>query len=119
MNKEAGLVCAYVQSKEAKWREIDWEEIRNWKPGDGLLWVHLDRSAEQARNWLEKESGLDPLVAENLLAEETRPRALDIEGNLLVNLRGVNLNPNADPKTWFRCGSGSNPNASSPRVTAR
>jgi len=97
MSEEDGLVCAYLQSQDGNWREINWEEIRKWKPGGGLLWVHLDRATEQAKNWLQNESGLDSLVAENLVAEETRPRALEIEGNLLVNLRGVNLNPNADP----------------------
>ena len=97
MSNEDGLICAYIQSQEGIWREIDWEEVRKWKPGDGLLWVHIDRADEQARAYLQNESGLDPLVSENLLAEETRPRALEIEGNLLVNLRGVNLNEGADP----------------------
>jgi len=97
MGDSEGLVCAYIQSQDGNWREIDWGEIRGWQPGEGLLWVHLDRTDEQAKSWLKNESGLDPLVAESLLAEETRPRALEMEGNLLVNLRGVNLNPNADP----------------------
>ena len=65
--------------------------FRGWQPADGLLWVHRDRADEQAKGFLQNESGLDAPVAENLLAEETRSRALEIEGNLLVNLRGVNL----------------------------
>lgn len=98
MSDDDGLVCAYTKAQDGKWREIQWDEIRKWQPGNGLLWVHLDRAAEQAKIWLQKESGLNPLVSENLLAEETRPRALEIDGNLLINLRGVNLNPGADPE---------------------
>jgi zinc transporter len=97
MREDNGLVCAYLRSRDGHWREIGWDEIRSWRPGQGLLWVHIDRAGEQAKAWVRGESGLDPLVSENLLAEETRPRALEVEGNLLVNLRGVNLSPNADP----------------------
>ncbi|MGA0393616.1 MAG: zinc transporter ZntB, partial [Rhodospirillales bacterium] len=43
------------------------------------------------------KSGLDKLITDSLLAEETRPRSLEINGNLLINLRGVNLNAGADP----------------------
>jgi zinc transporter len=91
-----GLVCAYIRSPDGQWREVDWTGVRQWKPADGLLWVHLERVADGAKAYLENDSGLDPLVAENLLAEETRPRALEIGGNLLINLRGVNLNPGAE-----------------------
>lgn len=107
MSNDDGLVCAYLHSQGGNWREIGWDHLRAWKPGDGLLWVHLNRTAEQAQAWLRNESGLDPLVCENLLAEETRPRALEINDNLLLNLRGVNLNPGADPddmvslRLWF------------------
>ena len=80
MSDDDGLICAYIRAKDGKWREISWEEIRRWQPDHGLIWVHLDRSVEQAKTWLQKESGLDPLVAENLLAEESRPRALEIDG---------------------------------------
>lgn len=61
------------------------------------LWIHLDRTKAMAQQWLREKSGLDPLVAESLLAEETRPRAQQIEGGLLVILRGVNMNPGAEP----------------------
>lgn len=98
MGDDDGLVCAYIIAQDGKWQEISWDDICKWQPGNGLLWVHLNRAAEQAKHWLQNESRLDPLIWENLLAEETRPRALEINGNLLINLRGVNLNPGADPE---------------------
>lgn len=93
-----GLICAFLRPSDGDWREIGWDEIKSWRPDDGLIWIHLNRSGDAARSYLQKESGLDLLVHENLLAEETRPRAIEISGNLLINLRGVNLNPGANPE---------------------
>lgn len=61
------------------------------------LWVHLDRTKTRAQAWLREASGLDPIVVESLLAEETRPRSQQFGDGLLVILRGINLNPGAEP----------------------
>lgn len=98
MAETNGLVCAFVHLSDGLWKRVGWNEVRMWKSEQGLLWVHLDRTVEQARKYLQDESGLDRLVSENLVAEETRPRALEIDGNSVVNLRGVNLNPGAEPE---------------------
>lgn len=63
----------------------------------GTTWVHLDRGSEQAGEWLGTRSGLDELVVEALLEDETRPRCVPMQGGTLLILRGVNLNPGADP----------------------
>lgn len=65
--------------------------------GAGPLWVHLDRTRERAQRWLRVESGVDRLACESLLAEETRPRAQEFGEGLLVILRGINMNPGAEP----------------------
>lgn len=67
-------------------------------PEAGTLWVHLDRTHAATRDWLLHEAGLDELVVDTLLDEETRPHIMRHDGGLLVNLRGVNLNPGADPE---------------------
>jgi len=73
-----------------------WEALG--EPADGPpLWVHLDRSRGPACAWIRERAGLDPLVADALLAEETRPRADAFGDGLVVILRGINLNPGADP----------------------
>ena len=51
-----------------------------------------------ARAWLSKDAQLEPVLVEALLEEETRPRSLRVGDSLLVILRGVNLNPGADPE---------------------
>ncbi len=58
-------------------------------------WLHLRLGSAQAERWLEKDSGLDPLVTKALMAAETRPRFTKLKNGLLLNLRGVNLNPGA------------------------
>ena len=98
MTEDDGLICAYLLDGQGGGRTIGWSEIASWQASDGLLWVHLDRAGPEARRWLQERSGLDPVIAGALLAEEVRPRELRIEDALLVVLRGVNLNPGADPE---------------------
>lgn len=96
MSQESGLICAY--RLDTGTGPLDWGQVREEWKGDGVLWVHLLMSEERAQEWLSKESGLDPLVVEALLADETRPRCEPFGEGLIVNLRGVNLNPGADPE---------------------
>lgn len=69
-----------------------------WKSSGETLWVPLDYSRSSHRDWLSQFSALDHLVIEALLAEDTRPRTTLIGNGLLIALRGVNLNPGADPE---------------------
>ncbi|CAA6691800.1 MULTISPECIES: zinc transporter ZntB [unclassified Lentimonas] len=66
---------------------------------NSLTWVHLDVTAEGCRDWLEREvSYLDPILINALTADETRPRLLEMEKGVLLILRGINLNDNAEPE---------------------
>jgi zinc transporter len=98
MAEDRGLICAYLLDGQGGGHTMGWTEIASWRAQDGVLWVHLDRAGPDARRWLQEDSGLDPLVAGALLAAEVRPRELRIEDALLVVMRGVNLNPGADPE---------------------
>ncbi len=98
MDTDGGLICAYLLDGKGSGTPLDWAGVRSWKPTDGLLWVHLDHTGERADVWLRDESGLDPVVSETLLQDEVRPRLLPLDEALLVILRGVNLNPGADPE---------------------
>lgn len=107
MSEEDGLIYAYLLDGEGGGREVGWPEIEAWRAGQGLIWIHLDRVGAKARQWLAQDSGIDPVVRRTLLQEDVRPRALAMGENLLVVLRGVNLNPGADPedmvgvRVWF------------------
>lgn len=79
-------------------------ERLSWRPGEalpdtrGLPWLHLNYADEAARSWLMGAGILDAPVAEALFDEETRPRVLHHGAGLLLTLRGVNLNPGAEPE---------------------
>jgi zinc transporter len=95
---ESGLVVSYLLDGQGGGRRFGWPDIADWSPDKGLLWVHLNRDSEDARQWLEQDSGLDPLVVEAMLAESTRPRCAQMHNGVMLFLRGVNLNPGADPE---------------------
>ena len=73
--------------------QIDAESVSTY----AFTWLHLRRDNEAARNWLET-SGLDSFVIEALTADETRPRCTVHGDGVVLNLRGVNLNPGAEPE---------------------
>lgn len=61
-------------------------------------WIHLDYSNAHSVGWLKRTLGLDDVVVEALCSVETRPRVMAVNGGLLIALRGVNLNPGAEPE---------------------
>jgi len=77
---------------------VDSQSIPAQTSEQGALWVHLDVNDEASRSWLQEESGLEPVIVDVLLADETRPRSFSTDHGLLVVLRGVNTNPGADPE---------------------
>lgn len=95
---DQGLVYAYALDGKGGGRRLDWDGLRAWKTEDGPLWVHLDRTDEQAQAWLTGDTGLDPINAEALLREETRPR-VELVGpeSVLLLMRALNFNVGADP----------------------
>ncbi len=98
MDFDIGLVSAYALNGEGGGVRLDWNDVHSWNEETGFLWVHLDLTCSDTQKWIKGESGLDEIVAEALLAEETRPRSSIMNKGLLVMLRGVNMNPGADPE---------------------
>jgi zinc transporter len=93
-----GLMYAMLLDRKGGARELGWDEVGHWDLSQGLLWLHFDYTHEASRSWLTDHSGLPPLAVESLLTEETRPRAALLGAGLLLALRGVNLNPQANPE---------------------
>ncbi len=95
-----GLIHALLLDGKGGATQLSWEQalaIEAPPPGS-TLWIHLDYAVPQAADWISHQAHLDPLVAQALLDENTRPRAHEYPGGLLVALRGVNLNPGEDPE---------------------
>ncbi len=89
---EPGLRFAIVLDGVGGGRELaGWDEVIRWRPVDGLLWIHLEQDSPEAKGWLLGGSGLDPIITEALLAEDSRPQVNAADDGLLAVLRGVNL----------------------------
>ncbi|MFN3355563.1 MAG: zinc transporter ZntB [Pseudomonas sp.] len=99
-NAQWGLVHALVLDGKGGARSIARTELDDLQlqPQESL-WLHWDRSHPQTQTWLRKASGLSEFACDLLLEENTRPRLLPLpEAELLLFLRGINLNPGAEPE---------------------
>ncbi len=93
----AGLLHAKLLDGHGGARDLDWDEVGDWTATQGCLWLHFDFQQTEARHWLVNGSGLNDIASSALVAEETRPRTVNRGDNLLLALRGVNLNPGKQP----------------------
>mgnify|MGYP000153256071 CR=1 FL=1 len=93
-----GLIHGLLLDGKGGAKSLTWPEINAWNPDKGELWVHLDYSIYEVKEWLFHESALDVAVAETLMSNESRPRFSLHNSGVLMAWRGVNLNPTADPE---------------------
>lgn len=99
-NAQWGLVHALVLDGQGGARLIARTELDDLQlqPQESL-WLHWDRGHPQTHAWLRQGSGLSEFSCNLLLEENTRPRLLALpDQELLLFLRGVNLNPGAEPE---------------------
>jgi len=79
------------------------DELNTDKP----YWLHFDYELADTAIWLNEKSGLNQVVIDALLHDETRPRASVFHDGILISLRGVNLAANSNPedmvsiRLWF------------------
>jgi zinc transporter len=77
---------------------LPWDAAAAGRIPAGLFWLHLDWDTPLAHQLLVETFGVDPVTAEALVEEDTRPRSLAAKRDELVILRGVNLTPGAEPE---------------------
>ncbi len=93
-----GLLHAYLFDGKGSGRYLTWSEVEGWDASMGRLWLHFDYTNTFVQDWVSNQSGLEPVISQALLTEETRPRVAAIDDGLLIALRGVNLNPGSNPE---------------------
>jgi len=93
-----GILHSFVLNGQGGAQPIDANMITNWRPEDGILWLHVDLANPATRGWLTAQSSIDDVIVNALSVEETRPRAMHSDAGLLVVLRGVNTNPGDNPE---------------------
>lgn len=99
MGISGGVIHASTINGNGGGERLTGDEISKLIRDDTLVWVHLDGTDPASHAWLEKElTHLDEIIVDALLAEETRPRILEVGDGALLILRGVNLNQNAKPE---------------------
>lgn len=98
MSDKNAFERAYLLDGKGGARKLLEVEVDRHITDDQLVWVDLNLTNADARAWIRRKSTLNETIVQNLLAGETRPRAMATEEGLLVVLRGVNLNPGADPE---------------------
>lgn len=103
-NSSKALLWAYQRHAEG-YEALPANAI-NVNHGKQLQWVNIRYDAADALAQLQSY-GLDSTIIDALTAEETRPRAVTLKEGVLVVLRGINTNHNADPedmislRIWF------------------
>ena len=96
---EMGIRYACAFDTQGGARTLEGDAIADAIRDEEFAWVNLDGKDPAARDWLQREiSYLDEIIIDALLADETRPRLVEFEQGALLILRGVNLNPDADPE---------------------
>lgn len=97
MNKQSHIIFSYSFDAEGKAHKLDNQEVAKELKNENLAWVHLDGNSKSTKKWLEREVDyLDHLIIDALIVEEARPRVIEFDSGLLIILRGVNLNKNAE-----------------------
>ena len=94
---DGAFVYGFLLDGSGGGRAIGPESVDESVPADGLLWVHLDIYRPASRQWLADRKDVSEVVEHALLADETRPRTVPSDEGLLLVLRGVNMNPGANP----------------------
>ncbi len=98
MTQHEELICAYALNGKGGGTNLKWEDVNRWSSADGPIWIHLDATHPGTLNWLNEHSRLSNFHVDGLMALESRPRCTVSDEGVLLNLRGVNLNPGADPE---------------------
>lgn len=93
------VLHAYQIEGDGRGTPLEGAAISKVIKADQLAWVHMDVRDAGTREWLNTElSYLDHIIVDALLAEETRPRILEVGDGVLLILRGVNLNADSEPE---------------------
>lgn len=87
-------ICAFdIRDGEPRPIRATWPEP---EAVDGYRWLHFDLNSANFEAWL--LAHLPATAARAMMQKETRPRCDWTPEGLILNLRGVNLNPEASPE---------------------
>lgn len=91
-----GLLWCYIIEPGTSARLCNVDDVNAYQ-GSGYTWVHMQSDEKESVDTLHK-LGVARSRIEALCALETRPKVHEYDDGLLVYLRGINRNPEADPE---------------------
>lgn len=97
-NAPKGLIHAMLLDGAGGGDLIRWEQVNDFGSDQSGLWLHFDYSEPEAQQWIQNCSGLNEIAVDGLINPDNRPHVLTRVNNLLLILRGVNLNEGANPE---------------------
>lgn len=74
-------------------REIGWQDIRQWQPEQGVLWLVGRPDGEETQRWVRRDSGLDAEVVRTLLRTDNRPQCSFFKEGVLLCLHATSHAP--------------------------
>lgn len=95
------LICGYdIRAGGRQVNSLCEEDVRRggFQGDDGYRWIHCHLEETDDFPSLPDFAKMPSLIAEAMHAAETRPRFMPMGNEFLLILRGVNLNPEADPE---------------------
>ncbi|WNO11412.1 zinc transporter ZntB [Teredinibacter sp. KSP-S5-2] len=89
----------FIKVLDKKGGCIEYSDLHEAKQSKQPLWVHINGNHPNAmESFREAAEGIDEHSLAALFDENVRPRALELEKGMLVILRGINHNKNAQPE---------------------
>ncbi|WP_051279799.1 zinc transporter ZntB [Hellea balneolensis] len=93
-----GIIHAIHISKTGTSRHLKPDEY-NFRPKkNGFVWLHFDRNNLDTETFIHDDQETDIAASRTLLADDSRPRTILDNENILLNLRGVNLSEGSKPE---------------------
>ncbi|MEL6686949.1 MAG: zinc transporter ZntB [Pseudomonadota bacterium] len=93
----SGILQAWSVDANGQATPLSCETFRD-PQSEGYSWYHFDRNDPATQALFTEDEGVDSVATQTLLAADTRPRTIVRGRDVLINLRGVNLNEGADPE---------------------
>lgn len=94
---DTALLSAYVIASNGQAKALQAQQLAQPCQPDEYIWVHLQSDATDTEILL-SQLPLSDSITDALCAPQTRPRSMQIEDGVLIYLRGINKNPEADPE---------------------
>jgi len=93
-----GLIYAWHIDGPEGQQPLDWKDLPPATKRDALYWMHLDFEHPTVVKWLREQSSLDHALLDYLIADDSRPGVFFHGNRLVMIMRGINTNVNAEPE---------------------